>query len=283
VTIGIGVLCSTQPSPYSPRPDAIVFLGDATGSEETDSAHDKRRIHIHPEEKLFYVSVGRVEKSVDFLATIRKEFRKLKSKNDLTVTEALNRSAYEHRARHFHFDVFSDYYVPYDDNPYDRRQHMLEAWQRYDVGVQALVATFDKEGQALMYMIARLEGLEGVVHRILFPGSAVIGYGVYEASFWINIRQQAWGCSTIQSAYHAYEANCFAAGTPLVRENLEIMLATTRSIFHLSEERPKLKGCPVSFDGLEAMFNRYGPHSTDDLGFSRGLPKKPPKRKRAAD
>jgi hypothetical protein len=272
VTIGIGVLCSTMPKPHVPQPDAMILISDIIESIDSDSENELRKMYIYPDEKLFCVCVGRFDKSGDLLPAIQREFQELTMRNQATFTEALNRVVYNHRAQHFHFDVLPNYYFATEDIPPDQHQNVTDAWQRYDVGVHVLVGTFDEHGQALMYVIAQIEGFDGWVHRALFPGVATIGLGAHSARAWLDYRRQVPSRSVRQSAYQAYEARRILAKTPSVNANLEMLFATNERVFHLDGETPEIEGCPFSLPELEKMFKKYGPRDTSqDLGHSGSL------------
>jgi hypothetical protein len=157
-----------------------------------------------------------------------------------------------------------------EDTSRDQQREVTEAWQQYDVGFHLLVATFNDDGQALMYLIARMEDSRAWVHRLFFPGIATIGLGAHAANFWLNYRRQVWGCSVRQSAYHAYEAERLTT-EPSSDVNMELVIATKEKTFHLTHDVPELDGCPVSFSELEKMFSKYGPRDTNDLGHPKSL------------
>jgi len=146
---------------------------------------------------------------------------------------------------------------------------LVEAWQKYDVGIHVLLGTFTDDGKALLYLVAQMESFDQQLHRVF--GDAVIGEAGYGASFWLRFRQQASGLSTQQSAYHAYEAARLAGGSSS-NSTLEMIVATTTKAFHLTHKHPEVKESPVSLRELERMLERYGPHSTErDLGHDPNL------------
>jgi hypothetical protein len=270
VTTEIGVLCSTRPN--RPFPDAILLLADSAHSADADSSEGVQKLFIYPEQKLYCGCVGRVEKSGDLLAAIEREFQELAPRNDAAFTGGLNRAVYGHRAQHFCYDVLTNYLFDPENIPSDQQENVLHDWRRYDVGVHVLAAAFDERDEAHLYVLARIESLEGWVHRAVFPGFATIGLGAYSANDWLHCRRQTPSRSVRQSAYHAYEARRLTKRTPVVNANLELLLATQNERFHLTAETPELKGCPVSLPELEEMYGKYGPRdTTGDLGYPKSL------------
>jgi hypothetical protein len=154
---------------------------------------------------------------------------------------------------------------------YDR---LMAAWRSFDVRAQLLIGTFDDDGLALLYLIGRVEGVDGLVHLCEFPGHSAIGAGFYNADMWLNYRQQTLGLSVAQSGLHAYEASRLASSAPSVNKDIEILVATKESHFHLSSEAPSIANCPISLPWLKQMAKKYGPRSTNDLGFG-AHPSKP--------
>ena len=69
MTIGIGVLCSTQPKPHSPRPDAIVMIADTMGSTDTDSTDDLHKMWIDDDLKLYIVGAGNLDLCGELVVT----------------------------------------------------------------------------------------------------------------------------------------------------------------------------------------------------------------------
>jgi hypothetical protein len=263
---GIGVLCARAPQPKDPGPDAIVLLCHSSERSITDPAS---QTFVFPDEKLFAISVGPIERATELVTEIRTEFQSLQTRNLSALTETINNVVYRHRARHFQVDEMSKHYqFPSELSEYQHRE-LSEAWRRYDVGAHLLLATFDDTGHAVMYLIARLEYPHGWVHHVRQPGFATIGFGAHAASFWLNYRQQRWDFPVRQSAYHAYEAGRIVSNA--ANHPIESVIATNEGAFHLSHESPKLSKCPVSLLELKSMFAGYGPRDTQSLGESESL------------
>jgi hypothetical protein len=172
----------------------------------------------------------------------------------------LNKAVHSHRIQHFQSDVLPPGAIPQLSDTI-----LIEAWQRYDVGVHLLVRTFADDGKALLYLVAQMENFDQRVHRVF--GDATIGEAGYSASFWLSFRQQRSGLSLRQSAYHAYEAARLTARAASVDGSLEIMVATKEKAFHLTHKIPEAQECLVSLPELESMLEKYKPRDTDrDLG-----------------
>jgi hypothetical protein len=282
MTIGIGALCSTLSQPHTPRPDSVVLLANTIGTD-TDLTGNLQKSYLFPDERLFFVCVGRVELAADLVPLIRREFKQLKFRNHGAFVEALGKAVYSHRADHFRLNVLPSYYFVPGDPSGDQHRKVSEAWQRHDVGVHLLVATFDEQGQALLYVIAPMENTSGWVHRTPFPGVATIGLGAHAANFWLHYRRQTWACSVRQSAYHTYEAKRLATHAS-ADVNMELIVATNRKTFHLTHDTPTSDGCPVSWSEMRPMFDKYGPQDTTALGHSHSnaSPQSKPKRANAS-
>lgn len=80
-------------------------------------------------------------------------------------------------------------------------------------------------------------------------------------------RGQNLSLSIRQSAYHAYEAKIMAARAPTVNQTVEMIVALPGKTYHLTKEKPRIEGCPVSLTELQEMFARYGPQDTRGLGY----------------
>jgi hypothetical protein len=277
MTIGIGVLCSTMPRPHVPRPDAIVLLADAVDPPDMDAVDELHKAYVYPEEGLIAVCVGNVERADGLLRSVQEEFRQLQERNPRSCTEALEKAVHGHRIQHFQADVLSPGDAPSPQDP-----QLVEAWHLYDVGVHVIVGTFDDNGLALMYLVARIDNLGKRLHRVSSPGFATIGLEAHSANYWLYHRRQVSGRSVRQSAYHAYEAARLITGPRSAGGSLEMIVATKERAFRLTDKERELEGCPVSLLDLEKMFERYGPRDTDqDLGHPRPLASSSEKAKRA--
>lgn len=278
MTIGIGVLCSSKPRPHEPRPDALVMIADTMGSTETDSIDELHKMYWDDATRVHFTCAGQVEMAAELVPMFTQNFSQLQTRSHGTITEALNIAVHGHRVQHFNWDVIAKRHsclmsptpgmLPIITSDQEK---ILEEWQNYDVGLQMLVGTFDDTGQALLYFIGKQyisdhEEAPGMVHLREFPGHATIGTGSYNATFWLNYRQQTLGRSIKQSAYQAYEAKAMAAKSPTVNSDIEIIVATAEKSWYLSKEKPEAEGCGVSLLELQQMFKKYGPQNTDEIG-----------------
>src|SRR5207248_3214438 len=113
---------------------------------------------------LFGVCAGRIDMAADLVPVIQTEFRALGLRTHGALMGALNKAAHGHRTQHFQWDVLPNFSpIPGAVAP-DQIPHIMEAWQQYETGAQIIIGTIDEHGQALMYLMARLEGQEGFVH-----------------------------------------------------------------------------------------------------------------------
>jgi hypothetical protein len=240
------------------------LLGATIGSSDSASIEQLHEIYFNPNEGLFGVCIGRIERASSLLQAIESEIKLLENKTVRGCEEALNRAVHSHRVQHFQVDVLPPGAIP---QPADSR--LVDAWQQYDAGVHLLMGTFGTDRRALLYLLAQAEDSYQRVHRVL--GDATIGLGGSSASFWLNFREQEPGRNLRQSAYHCYEAARLTARPPSSDGNLEMIVATNDKAFHLTHKTPEMEGCPVSLPELERMLETYGPRPTDEgLGHSHG-------------
>lgn len=235
MTIGIGVLCSTKPKPYKPRPDALVMIADTMGSSEIDSTGELHKMFVLREDRIYAVCAGQMERASELVGAIHEALRGLGERTHGTVWISLSDVANAHRSEHFKYDVLLPRYSPEFGriNPLDR-ENVLAEWQVYSAEIELLVGTFDEEGRSLIYWIGKSYERSDLVHAVSFPGFGAIGLGSFNANMWFNQRHQKLSLSVRQSALHAYEASRMAASAPSVNEDIEILIATKERVFHIT-------------------------------------------------
>lgn len=283
MTIGIGVLCSTRPRPYVIRPDALVMISDTMGSTETDSTDALHKMYFVPEEKLYAVCTDRLEMGAELFPLIREELRTLKSRTHGSIWRALNAAVHKHRSDHFQCDVIMTKYAIGGQILSDQQEAMVREWAEFDAGVQMLLGAFDEEGFARLYCIARFDGSSALVHPIAFPGFCCIGTGSYNANVWLNYRHQHLGLNIKQSALHVYESSLMASSAPTVNDDVEMLIATKEHSYYCARQ-VSTPDCELSLKELARIAKKYGPKSTDDLGFpsiQQGAPTNPESTTRA--
>jgi hypothetical protein len=272
LTIGIGVLCSTQPRPYAPRPNAIVMMSDTMGSTDTDSTDDLHKMLIDSDLKVFAVCANRLERCGDLWPLIQSELKSKNNRSHGQTMDALNRAVHGHRANHFRYDILNTHFSLIDGVLTGSEEKILEAWERYDPGVEMIVGTFDSAGMALLYKISFEYGADGKragwVSMYEYPGTASIGTGSYNAMVWLNYRRQHLSLNIKQSAYHTFEAMKMASSAPTVNENVEMLIATVEESSHFSKDSD-LSAQQISLSELMKLTKRYGPRDTDALGFPK--------------
>jgi hypothetical protein len=282
VTIGIGVLCSTKPKPYLPRPDAIAMIADTMGSTETDSTDDLHKMWLNDDLRFYAAGAGNLEYCGELISIIENELRDgIKAVGKPThsiIGTALNKSFHILRSQHFQWDIFPHISI-HTVGTLIPQEKLVEEWQRFSLNFQMLFATFDFTGQALLYLIGQFCDQNGhlipkTVHLSEFPGCRAIGTGGENADFWLHYRRQSLSLSVKQSIYHAYEARRMAARSPTVNDNVEIAIVLPgEKSYHLTEDTRVIEGCPVSLPQLEEMFKKYGPQNTiKDLGHQLSKP-----------
>jgi hypothetical protein len=270
MTIGIGVLCSTKPKPHTPRPDSFVLIADTMGSTETDSTDALHKMWLDDDLQLYAVGAGTMEYGGELFVTIGNELRAVVKRTHGEISGAMNKAFQMLRSQHFQWDVmWSKLQVP-GVVQLATTEQVREEWEKFQLNIHMLMATFDHQGQAHLYLIGQFEGANKVVYLYEFPGYAAIGTGADNAHFWLNYRGQYLGRALKQSVYHAYEAKRMAAKAPTVNESIEIAIVLPGAkSFHLTDETPEIEGCPVSLPELESMFTKYGPRTTSLLGHPK--------------
>jgi hypothetical protein len=246
------------------------MISDTMGSTETDSTGDLHKMQFDPEHQIYAVCANRVELAAEMLPLIREEFSKMEGpRSHGNIWMALNLAVWHHRSDHFKWDILNTQFSFSGIGliPEREQERMIEVWRNYEVPAQLLIGTFDDQGLALLYFLGRLEGLDGLVHLMEFPGYFAIGVGSYNANFWLNYRRQVLGMNVEQSALHAYEASRMASTAPTVNRDIEVLMATAKGGFHFSREVPNPKGSPVSLPWLVSMAKKYGPRNTGPVGF----------------
>jgi hypothetical protein len=268
VTIGIGVLCSSQPRPHLIRPDCVALLADTMGSHETDSTPELHKLFI--DDNLYVACAGNIEFASEVISIFKQELEKLEKRTYGSIWNALNVAVHEHRMEHFRWDVIAS---KYSFSPGEvlatQQDNIMAEWQRYDPGIQLLVSTFHHSGIALLFSVQQFEGVPGWVHTWAYPGFHSIGSGAYNANAWLNYRSQQLGLNPRQSVYHAYEAKIMAEQAPTVNKNLEIVVAFAGRHYPLTAEKPVAEGCPISFNELKGLYKKLGPQDTNELGHSK--------------
>jgi hypothetical protein len=271
MTIGIGVLCSSKPKPHLPRPDTIIMMADTMGSTETDSTEDLHKLYAEYGKHFVAVCAGNVEMAAEVVSLFDEQYSALTPKTHGGIWSTLNDIAHRLRAEHFSWDVIRTRYTPLPGQILESQQSkLLEEWQAYDYGLCVLLGTFDHRGMAHLYEVGAIRdeygAIKGLVRPHLFPGHWAIGSGAYNATQWLNFRNQQLGLHPVQSAYHAYEAKIMASQAPTVNRNLEVVVAYADRHYFLSQEHPEVSGCPVSIPQLKKMFKQYGPRDANAIG-----------------
>jgi hypothetical protein len=270
MTIGIGVLCCSSPNlPPGQRPDSIVMISDTMGSHDRDSTNELRKMYLVPEARVCAVCAGNVETGGEIISSVISRLPDLKSRTHGKIWSTLNEVVNGHRSERFLYDVLAPKYqvvagkISEKDHP-----EIIRDFQQYDTGTVMLFGTFDGEGTALLYFVGRFDnGSPALVHHMMFPGHWSIGAGDYNANMWLNYRGQRLNFSVMRSLLHAYEACAMASSAPSVNQRTDIVIASAKSWFEIPYDSDPTPGSPVTLKQLRTMAKRYGPRSTDQLGF----------------
>ena len=267
MTIGIGVLCSSQPRPHKIRPDGLILMADTMGSTDVDSTSELHKLGIEEDQKLYMACAGDVAICNDVGSVIKSHIAEIPRRTHGYLLEAINKGVHESLMGRFKWDVLNPKYIFSPGIIFEgQREPVTEEWQNYRPNFEMLVGTFHENGLALLYLVRRYDEGYGWVHLCQFPGHMAIGSGSYKAEYWLNFRSQQLGRNPKQSAYHAYEAKIMAESAPTVNKNTEIVVAFADRYYRLTNEFPEQEGCPFSLPELKALYPKYGPQNTDDLG-----------------
>jgi hypothetical protein len=265
LTIGIGVLCSSA-APGAPSPDTLVLVADTMGSTDYDSTHQLHKLVFDQENKIYAAVAGRLDVASELPSLVRAELQQGQRTHG-NIWRALTKAVHKHWSEHFQRDVVLTNFAIGDQVLEQQHGPMMEAWRKYDPGYQVIFGTFDDHGMAMLYYIGPSEA-PGRVSFVQFPGHCTIGTGCYNASMWLNYRQQRLGMTLRESALHAFEASKMAASAPTVNERPDLIIATSEQAFAFSEERPAGVDCPLNLPELERLARKFGPKSTRKLGQS---------------
>jgi hypothetical protein len=203
----------------------------------------------------------------DVGSLVKENLAKLPQRTHGPIWGVINAAVQDVLVARFHWDVLRPKYVFSPGTIFDeQRDNVTAEWQTYRPDLQMLIGTFHQNGMALLYLVNRYEGSHAWVHLCQYPGHMSIGSGAYNADFWLRFRGQHLGLNLRQSAYHAYEAKVMAAKAPTVNTNIDMVLAFADRHYILSDEKPEPEGCPFSLTELVAMYPKYGPQRTHELG-----------------
>jgi hypothetical protein len=274
LTIGIGVLCSTYPAEEdvagkSSRPDALIMLADTMLSSETDSTQG-HKIFTSPQRGVFAVGAGRMEIAGEIFSLVSEQISLMSvARMSGSVYKTISSFVNIHRQEKFKFEVVDPNFFQTAQGLHESMYGQVQqAWREYQIGVEMLFGVFNDNGSVVIYEIYGQHS-GGFVEIKVFPGHWSVGTGAYNASMWLNYRKQHLGMSIEKSALHAFEAGRFAGGAPTVNSDIEVLIATKDSHFHMGKKRvigsPGVP--PITLSELENMADKYGPRSTDDLGF----------------
>ena len=270
MTIGIGVLCSTYAGidrPARPRPDALVMMADTMGSIGcADSTQVLHKLFASESNNLFAVGSGHIEVASEMFATINLELPHLTEPRSYgAVWRTLSRIANGYRSERFSVDVIAPRFTYIlGQIPVPEHDNLMREWRDYHVGADLLVGTF-----ALLFYIGPMQEKLGLVHTQMFPGCFAIGSGGYNATVWLNYRNQNLGMSLVQSSFHAYEASLMASSSPNVNSYLDVVVATKDKAFEFSTYKDAPADCPVSLVQLRNLAEKLGPQKTNSLGFDQ--------------
>jgi len=269
MTIGIGVLCSSNPRPNPIRPDGLILLADTMGSTDYDSTAELHKLCPEPDQNLFFACAGDIAFCNDVGSLVKDNVSKLPSRTHGPIWDAINRAVHEALMARFQWDILRPKYMFAPGIVFDsQRDNVTEEWQQYHPSLQMLIGTFHQDGRALLYLVHRYEGSFGWVHLCQFPGHMAIGSGSYNAEFWLKFRNQQLGLSPKHSAYHGFEAKTMASNAPTVNKNTDMVLAFANRHYVLTDERPEAEGCPISLLEMVEMYKKHGPQDANDLGHS---------------
>ena len=265
MTIGIGVLCSTE----GKRTDALVMISDSMGSTETDSTNVLGKMYTMG--SVHAVAAGSMAVASEMFYTIANQIENIPpgTRRHGTLWQSLNVAVNGIRTEKFKWEVLRNQHVIeneimgriFEDDP----AKIQEAWRTYHIGADLLVGTFDDDGQAFLYYVGPIGGVHGFVHLFQFPGHCAIGTGGPNASMWLNHRGQAINLGVKRSLYHAYEASRMAASSPTVNKEIEITIATKDNHSYFAKDRSYPGAYSVSFAELDNLYQKYGPQSTDGI------------------
>ncbi len=265
MTIGIGVLCSTEQT----KADALILISDSMGSTDTDSTNALAKMFSHG--NVHGVGADNLSVASELFYAITVQIEALRVRNHGTIWKSINEAVNGIRSERFMWQVLRSEHVIANDHIgilfQDEPSKIQESWKNFYVGATLLIGTFDDDGQALLYYVGGMQDAPGLVHFMQFPGHFTIGIGSQNAEAWLNYRNQALNLGVKQSLYHAFEASVMAASAPTVNREIEITIAMKDDTSYFGKNRNYPGKYSVSFAELNAMYKKYGPQRTEGISF----------------
>ncbi len=241
------------------------------GSTETDSTAEMHKVFCNRNQHLYAVAAGDIAYAAEIFGAIDEQLKQIPAadKSHGTIWKTMSNTVNGCRSERFQLDVvLPRYAIAPNQVPASEHENIMRDWQEYRLGADMLIATFANSGMAVMYFIGNIQGSSGLVHLCQFPGWWAIGSGGYNASVWLNYRNQHLGRNMRQSILHAFEASRMASSAPTVNDNTEVLIATRDEFYELTKRRSSANA-PISREELTLLAKKYGPRSTDAIGFSR--------------
>ncbi len=247
-------------------------MADTMGSFEDAYSHGRLHKTIaFPDEEVYATAAGNVAVAAEIMPIIVAQLQDTpkEKRTHGDILRAIATASFNYRRDRFNLEVLPRFFVPpYSPNahlqvPLEERPEMVRQFNELDTGADMILATFDWQGQALLYLL----NSQGETHTMSFPGFAAIGSGAENAMFWLSYRQHVLGMSPSRAAYHAYEAKLMAEKSAHVNEHLDIIFAQPGRYEGISSHKPNSSTsvAPFTAEMLKVWQEQYRPRDTADL------------------
>jgi hypothetical protein len=278
MTIGIGVLGTSETGRAKEIvADTAILIADTMGS--FGDAYSHSRLHkalMFPEHNVYALVADEVDKGAELVPVICKFLAQEAPKEQRHYGNIINgiaKGCFFYKGEKFTILELPKLRLP--PEVFDPRKVTPELnavvqaeWDRFYVGCDLLIATFDGLGKAYLLSV---DGQNGELHNVSFPGFGAIGCGAGNAMFWLSTRQHTLGMLPVRAAYHAYEAKLMAEGSAHVNQHLDIIVAT-KDEHWFSSSHGLLGGdwpeehAVINLSNLKQWNKKYGPKGTEMLG-----------------
>jgi len=282
MTIGIGVLGTSEIGRTKERiADTVVLIADTMGSFDDQYSH--ARLHkalMFPEHNVYALVADEVDKGAELVPVICKFLAQEAPKEQRHYGHLINgiaKGCFFYKGEKFTILELPKLRMPPElFDPRQTPRHLdatiQTAWDKFYVGCDLLIATFDGLGKAYLFWV---EGGNGNVRNMSFPGFGAIGCGAGNAMFWLSQRQHTLGMLPVRAAYHAYEAKLMAEASAHVNEHLDIIVATKEEHWFSSSHSLLGGNWPsphpvINLHNLKRWHRKYGPRGTEKLGLESG-------------
>ena len=254
-------------------PDHLILVSDTMGSYGDQFAH--ARLHKRfdlPDNRAFILAADQIDRAAELVSMIESRLSQfpVTSRTYGQTKQAICEACYFYKAELFKQTVLPRLRLPpevFDPRvtPLEVRADLQEEWEKFGIGCDLLVGTFDHRGLAALTVV---DGAEGTASSWNFPGFTAIGSGAPNALFWLSHRAHTLGMTPPRALYHAYEAKVMAEDAPNVNDQTDVLVANAENNWNCTSHaslanRAKVPEFPL--ESLADLFEKCKPGDTSEL------------------